>query len=944
VVRASQQEQTSGVGVNEVSADFERINWGPVPNAQHDLGTDLFVQARDARRFDLGLVVGVQVKAGPSYFEHPGLAEDGSLRGWWYYEPNVDHFDAWVTHGLPHLLVLRNLETRTSYWVHVTAQAVESTGQGAKVLVPVGQTIDSEHLDALLAAAASHKPVIGLEGTAWAASASNIGPARRLRYALLVPRRVAPHRNTGFGTAIGPEQAVALLAQGRVRDLTIFAEKHPAVPSLEEAGSSRDWRWRFVAALGRLLIDDDRSAVAARIEDAPSPESRVAACVVTACALMDAERHADAVALLSAQPDDASPVDWAWIQGQVARARAELGDVATARQDAAAALRALVGDPDDVTASAIGAAAAQLLFQTAPWGQQPLEELITANDTAVSWWRTQTLSSALIAAADRDFRQWADDQATRIDFEDTINNRLLAAVVSAHLTGEQGAWRTVGSLLARDTLIVQHAGGDASRQAAALDELRRSGDEKSLELAARRLWVVGPLGPLAEAGRRIQPGSWTHTTARANLALWQEAGDVMDEAAATDAARYCLDVLTDHTEFIARTTPPFHVARYTLKALAGLLNATDDALHHDLAVFLTGLPPITDPLTAQALAFVVPELRATALAPEGRAGWRQAAVFQPDQRVAARMLGLLAGDDEAAHALLLDRIAEGDNDALAALGDVRRLDTETVGRLAAQDAQELDGIIAQARGGKFAIARTRDPASRLAILGAYFPDVAPWDVLLRYLADTHVPSEHKRKACEALAAHADRHPGSLRSDLRGLLPQLTGTVPADKLFGSPLGGAAFILAAAVGALDDQALTSGLAALLTGSRQQRHDAATLISHLGRHEHTAALVTLVGDPYPGVRAEAARALTTRVASPDTGIDPLAIAGLQRALADPGALVSLAIAAVVDAAETPSDQARELITPLLGHPSALVREAAASALQGRRWPVQEPGNCAT
>jgi hypothetical protein len=721
----------------------------------------------------------VQVKAGPSYFEQPDLAEDGSLRGWWYYEPQVDHFNAWVTHGLPHLLVLHDLDTRTSYWVHVTAQAVESTGQGAKILVPVNQTIDPEHLDALLTVAASHKPVIGLEGTAWAASASNIAPARRLRYALLVPRLVAPHRNTGFGTAIGPEQAVALLAQGRVRDLTIFAEKHPAIPSLEEAGSSRDWRWRFVAALGRLLIEDDRSAVAARIDDAPNPASHAAACVVTACALMDAERHAEAVALLSGQPDDASPVDWAWIQGQVARARAELGDVATARQDAAAALRALVGDPDDVTASAIGAATAQLLFQTAPWGQQPLDELITANDTAVSWWRTQTLSSALIAAADRTFRQWADDQATWVDFEDTVNNRLFAAVVSAHLTGEQGAWRTTGSLLARDTLMVQHAGGDSSRQAAALDELRRSGDEKSLELAARRLWVVGPLGPLTQAARRVQPGSWTHTTARANLALWQEAGDVMEEATATDAARYCLGILTDNSGFVARTTPPFHVAHYTLKALAGLLDAADDAFHRDLAAFLVSLSPVIDPLTAQGLALTVPVLRATALAPEDHAAWRQAAAAQPDRRVAAGMLGLLAGDDEA-RGLLLARIAGGDNDALAALGDVRQLDTETVGRLAAQDAQELDGIIAQAQGGMFAVSRTRDPASRLAVLGAYFPDVAPWDALLRYLEEARVPSEHKRRACLALATHADRLPDSVRSDLRELLPRLTGTPPGRR--------------------------------------------------------------------------------------------------------------------------------------------------------------------
>ncbi len=807
-MRASRQEQTSGVGVSEVSANFERINWGPVPNAQHDLGTDLFVMARDARGFDLGLVVGVQVKAGPSYFKQPDHAEDGSLRGWWYYEPHADHFDAWVTHGLPHLLVLHNLETRTSYWVHVTAERVESTGQGAKILVPVDQTIDPEHLDALLAIAASHKPVIGLEGTAWAASASNIALARRLRYALLVPRLVAPHRNTGFATAIGPEQAVALLAQGRVRDLTIFAEKHHAVPSLEEAGSSGDWRWRFVAALGRLWIDDDRSAVAARIGDAPNPQSRAAACVVTACALMDAERHAEAVALLSGQPDDAGPVDWAWIQGQVARARAELGDVATARQDAAAALRALVGDPDDVTASAIGAAAAQLLFQTAPWGQQPLDELITANDTAVSWWRTQTLSLALIAAADRNFRQWADDQTTTVDFEDIVNNRLAAATVNAHLTGEQGAWRSIGSLLARDTLIVQHAADDTSRQTAALDELRRSGDEKSLELAARRLWVVGPLGPLTEAARRVQAGSWTHTTARANLALWQEAGDVMDATAATAAARYCLGILTDNSGFVARTTPPFHVAYYTLKALAGLLAAADDGFHRDLAAFLVSLPSVADPLTTQGLALMVPGLRATALAPEDRGAWCQAAASQPDRRVAARMLGLLAGDDEAARALLLARIAQGDDDALAALGDLRQLDTETAGRLAAQDAQELDGIVAQARGGMFAVARTRDPAARLAILGAYVPDIAPWHALLRYLGEARVPSEHKRRACLALATHADRLPDSVRSDLRELLPRLTGTAPARGLFGSPLGGAAVILAAAVGTLDDQTLDQG----------------------------------------------------------------------------------------------------------------------------------------
>jgi Domain of unknown function (DUF4365) len=241
----------------------------------------------------------VQAKAGPEWFKHPARAEDGSLLGWWYYEEHADHFDDWVTHGLPHLLVLHDLDTRVSYRVHVTAKAVESTGKGAKILVPVHQTIDPEHLDDLLAVAASHKPVIGLQGTAWSASARNLPPARRLRHALLVPRLVAPHPNTGFGTVIGVEEAVALLTQGRVRHLEEFIRTHDAVPGLDEAASFRDWRWRFVAALGCLFVRGGRNAVAATITDVPNPASRAAACVVTACALMDAERHAEAVALLS---------------------------------------------------------------------------------------------------------------------------------------------------------------------------------------------------------------------------------------------------------------------------------------------------------------------------------------------------------------------------------------------------------------------------------------------------------------------------------------------------------------------------------------------------------------------------------------------------------------------------------------------------------------------
>lgn len=63
--RALNGSKTGGAGVNEVGAKFERFGWGPVANHAHDLGIDLLVQARDARRFDCGLIVGVKSRRDP---------------------------------------------------------------------------------------------------------------------------------------------------------------------------------------------------------------------------------------------------------------------------------------------------------------------------------------------------------------------------------------------------------------------------------------------------------------------------------------------------------------------------------------------------------------------------------------------------------------------------------------------------------------------------------------------------------------------------------------------------------------------------------------------------------------------------------------------------------------------------------------------------------------
>ena len=83
---------------------------GPVSNSPHDLGIDLFVHAHYGR-YDLGLVVGVQVKSGKLSFTEAKRGDNDEIVGWWHRDRDKRHFDYWVMHGMPILLVLHALTT-----------------------------------------------------------------------------------------------------------------------------------------------------------------------------------------------------------------------------------------------------------------------------------------------------------------------------------------------------------------------------------------------------------------------------------------------------------------------------------------------------------------------------------------------------------------------------------------------------------------------------------------------------------------------------------------------------------------------------------------------------------------------------------------------------------------------------------------------------------------
>ena len=410
--QASVQEAVGTAGQSRVAAQFEELNWGVAPNPYHDLGTDLWLMARDDRRFDLGLLVGAQVKtsetksATTKYFKEPKRDVRGKIIGWWYRESlRDDHFDYWIKHSIPHILVLHDLKSGKSYWVHVTKEAIVTSKSGTKILVPKSQRINVATGSRLLDVAISQRGRQGTwEGSDWPDIAT-LGPEDRIRYALLTPRLVANRRAPRVNSDENPCEAVAMLVQSRFLELDGSRELAEHLPGIEpppllsadEARASTDWEWNLYGDLHRYMHDSDPDIFQPLIEAAPlNSAQRAAAVVLRAATLIERGRIDEALAVTADELHRApslDPVNFAWIEVQHARCLLEVGRYKKARRLAIRVQRIQAAAAVDPTAMAIATSAASILFRVSGWFPQRHSGFVSSTDTAAGWWRNQTIAS-----------------------------------------------------------------------------------------------------------------------------------------------------------------------------------------------------------------------------------------------------------------------------------------------------------------------------------------------------------------------------------------------------------------------------------------------------------------------------------------------------------------------------------------------------------------------
>jgi hypothetical protein len=272
--------------VGEAAAKLEISKWGWAFRLQpeRDYGIDAHAEPV-ARGEPSGKLIALQIKTGPSYFREP--VSEG-----WVHRDDDKHLRYWLRYCLPVILLLHDPDSGTTYWAHVASDAIEYTDAGWKMVVPSGQVLGPDAIQAFTALAES-------------APGAADDPLER-SCAALPPSVARILRDTGPAQAAGALRLGALLAAGRATVPMTARSVLSAEPSWLPAGEGR-----FEAAVaayaseyGHPSIAADAYARAAGYAQPSNP--RLLACA--AIAAVEADDLGRARALIAQAGSEDSPV------------------------------------------------------------------------------------------------------------------------------------------------------------------------------------------------------------------------------------------------------------------------------------------------------------------------------------------------------------------------------------------------------------------------------------------------------------------------------------------------------------------------------------------------------------------------------------------------------------------------------------------------------------
>ena len=794
-MRASGNEAKGTSGESYVTAKLEELGCGVVRDSDHDLGTDLVVSMRDEERYDTGGYIGVQVKNWPRLMDNLSINNDDE--GWWFSD-SAKHFNHWLNSSFPHLLVLFDAGSKNSYWVHITEDAVQSTGKRRKIFIPRKNLLDEGSMATLREISLSKLPEPSWEGSVWQ-GASGLSDEVVLRCALITPRLIEPHPNRAMSD-ISPVEAIALLSLMSLYDATEQYEEVPGLLDPEKSAKHDDPLWRLYSALFEWVFNGQVDTIL----DFPSVDmgADIAAAVEVIKATVLFEEHLPQRACKELEDalarDDYNPVDRAWLRLHLARNLMEIGDFDQAQH---LALKVpLIGKMEykDPTARYLTGVAMDFVFQLHGSRAQRIDfeaeernltKAIKARDTAASWWRTEILVSGLSGFVGKTYLQWGNNSVDGAIGKryDTAVLRLRSASLIAGFAADTNNWRYAVVLLARYFLVFST---DTNELVSVLNLLRIAGAKDELKPAASHFLRFGPIEPLTQIINELSLDDSTRISLRCDFALIEECVFILDTSSADKYALWLLREIENPSKTYAFSSY-YQYGSKAVEVLAKIYNACSPNVMDKIQDHLIMMPGVEDNPLANAYSRLV-EAIVTDDVNRGKA-WDSGKLAKLAARGDIDETGLknaierlVSTHDSKIREGLLERIESGDIDALASWGNLADLPEFAAQSVIDDLSNQIDDIIENAHSGVHTVGGF-EPLSVLVKLNVLHPDCANWQPCLKIFQDHLVSPKDLAPGIKVMINKYQKVPKDVACEMRRPLMRLveSGVVHDTWPFSSP---------------------------------------------------------------------------------------------------------------------------------------------------------------
>ena len=122
-------------GVHKCGLVFEELGFMFREQTIGDYGIDAIIETRNGNYLS-GKMVAVQIKSGDSYFKE---TKEGNV----IFRGDIKHYNYWINHSLPVILVLYSPTSRKCIWESINKQTAIKCRHGWKVEIPIHQTLEN---------------------------------------------------------------------------------------------------------------------------------------------------------------------------------------------------------------------------------------------------------------------------------------------------------------------------------------------------------------------------------------------------------------------------------------------------------------------------------------------------------------------------------------------------------------------------------------------------------------------------------------------------------------------------------------------------------------------------------------------------------------------------------------------------------------------------------